>query len=77
MRAVAYLDPASGSILLQALLAGFAGLAVVAKLVGRRVLSAVMFWRRPASEGDYADLETVPAPVDLPASEPARDAVAR
>jgi hypothetical protein len=34
----AYLDPGSGSMLLQALLGGIAGLAVSMKLFGRRVL---------------------------------------
>ena len=33
----AYLDPGSGSMLLQALLGGFAGIAVIAKLYWNRV----------------------------------------
>ena len=35
----AYLDPGSGSMLLQVLLGGFAGLAVIAKLYWNRVTS--------------------------------------
>ena len=35
--AFAYLDPTSGSMLLQVLLGGFAGLAVAARLIWRRI----------------------------------------
>jgi hypothetical protein len=38
-RAMAYLDPGSGSMLLQLLLGGVAGLAVVVKLFWRRLLA--------------------------------------
>jgi hypothetical protein len=44
--AAAYLNPDSGSLLLQALLGGAAGLAVLARLLWGRV--AALFRRRPA-----------------------------
>lgn len=46
----AYLDPGSGSVILQALLGGVAGLAVALKLFGRRVLSFIPFVKNPDSE---------------------------
>ena len=56
---LAYLDPGSGSVILQALLGGIAGLAVALKLFGRRVLTFFRFrkprpveTRPPASERD-------------------------
>ncbi len=36
---LAYLDPGTGSVILQALVGGFAGIVVVAKMGGRRFLS--------------------------------------
>ena len=55
----AYLDPGSGSVILQALLGGVAGLAVALKLFGRRVLTFLRFRkpdpvesRPPAPESD-------------------------
>ena len=36
---LAYLDPGTGSVILQALLGGIAGVAVTLKLFGRRVVS--------------------------------------
>jgi len=50
----AYLDPGSGSVILQALLGGVAGLAVALKLFGRRVLSFIPFVKR--------DTEKTPPP---------------
>lgn len=50
---LAYLDPGTGSVLLQALLGGLAGLAVALKLFGRRLLGFLTFWRNdsaPAAE---------------------------
>ena len=44
----AYLDPGTGSVILQALLGGIAGVALTLKLFGRRVLS--FFRRRPEPE---------------------------
>ncbi|MDQ3572170.1 MAG: hypothetical protein M3383_04850 [Actinomycetota bacterium] len=55
----AYLDPGSGSVILQALLGGVAGIAVALKLFGRRVLSFIPFVKGdskkvppPATESD-------------------------
>jgi hypothetical protein len=45
---LAYLDPGTGSVILQALLGGIAGVALTLKLFGRRILS--FFRRRPPSE---------------------------
>jgi hypothetical protein len=44
--AYAYLDPATGSILLQGLLAGVAGLLVVLRLYWGRVTAFFRRWRR-------------------------------
>ncbi|HYU60519.1 MAG TPA: hypothetical protein VEK39_07155 [Solirubrobacterales bacterium] len=43
---VAYLDPGSGSMVLQAILGGIAGFAVALKMFGRRVISFLTFWKR-------------------------------
>jgi len=39
---IAYLDPGTGSIILQVIVGGFAGLAVFFKMFGRRL----MFWKK-------------------------------
>ncbi|MBL8777993.1 MAG: hypothetical protein JNK12_18790 [Acidimicrobiales bacterium] len=54
----AYLDPGTGSIVLQVIVGGFAGLAVFFKMFGRRM----MFWKKDneltEGEGDTsADAE--------------------
>ncbi len=51
----AYLDPGTGSIVLQVIVGGFAGLAVFFKMFGRRI----MFWKKSdneltSGEGDAA-----------------------
>jgi hypothetical protein len=46
MSLLAYLDPGTGSMLLQALLGGAAGVAVAVKLFGRRVFGFLTFWKR-------------------------------
>jgi hypothetical protein len=46
----AYLDPGSGSMLLQLLLGGFAAFGVVAKLYWRRIIPLVRRWGLP---GDW------------------------
>jgi hypothetical protein len=60
MPAHAYLDPATGSILLQGLLAGFAGLVVVVKLYWRRVRAFFRGERGGAGTLDAA--ESAPSP---------------
>jgi len=47
---LAYIDPGTGSILLQALLGGIAGLAVFLKTTGRR-----LFRRRPQEPAETTD----------------------
>lgn len=56
----AYLDPGTGSVLLQALLGGLAGLAVAVKLFGRRLLASLTFWRRrsPGAAEKHSDAES-------------------
>jgi hypothetical protein len=46
MRVFAYLDPGSGSMLLQMLLGGVAGVAVSIKMFGKRVMRMLTFWKR-------------------------------
>jgi hypothetical protein len=59
---VAYLDPGSGSMLLQALLGGLAGIAVTFKLFGKRILDFIIPSRRKqAEESTTASTETDPA----------------
>jgi len=57
----AYLDPASGSMLLSAIAGGIAGIAVVIKTFGRRIFSVLAFWKKddaqPASDESSKDEE--------------------
>ncbi len=46
MSVFAYLDPGSGSMLLQVLLGGIAGIAVSIKMFGKRVFRTLAFWKR-------------------------------
>ncbi|MGH2981310.1 MAG: hypothetical protein ACRDKV_04605 [Solirubrobacterales bacterium] len=46
MRLFAYLDPGSGSAMLQVLLAGAAGIIVSIKMFGKRIFRTLMFWKR-------------------------------
>lgn len=50
MRLFAYLDPGSGSVMLQALLGGFAAILVSVKMFGKRVFRTLMFWKRDDEE---------------------------
>ena len=45
MRLFAYLDPGSGSIILQTLLGGAAAALVSIKMFGRKVYRSLMFWK--------------------------------
>lgn len=70
----AYLDPGTGSIVLQVIVGGFAGLAVFFKMFGRRM----MFWKKDneLTEGDgdtTADAEptTDAEPATVPPTEAA------
>lgn len=59
---IAYLDPGTGSIVLQVIVGGFAGLAVFFKMFGRRL----MFWKKD----DTTDADA-PSELDVVDAEPA------
>ena len=46
MRLFAYLDPGSGSIILQTLLGGAAAALVSIKMFGKRVYRSLFFWKK-------------------------------
>lgn len=54
---LAYLDPGSGSIVLQALLGGIAGLLVAVKMFGRRITRFFKFWDRDGDDLDRTKSE--------------------
>ncbi len=58
MRLLAYLDPGSGSVLLQALLGGVAALAITGKLWWHRLLTFLRIRKEPADPAP----ESAPAP---------------
>ena len=51
----AYLDPGVGSVALQIILAGFAGLAVILRLLWRRILAVFGFKGATVAEGRTDD----------------------
>jgi hypothetical protein len=57
MRVFAYLDPGSGSVLLQALLGGFAAVLVSIKMFGKRVFRTLVFWKRHDDESEQAETQ--------------------
>ena len=64
---LAYLDPGSGSMILQALLGGVAGLFVAVKMFGVRIKETLFFWRKD----DEVDARNHVAAQDVvPADEP-------
>lgn len=69
MRVLAYLDPGSGSMLLQMLLGGIAGVAVSIKMFGKRVFRVLTFWKSHDEE------PAQPAPAPTPEREPEKEAV--
>ena len=50
MRVFAYLDPGSGSMILQTILGGFAAVLVSIKMFGKRVFRTLTFWRKHDDE---------------------------
>lgn len=62
MEVLAYLDPGSGSMILQAILGGAAGLFVAIKMFGVRLKQTLFFWRKDEEN----DAEAAKAP-DVPA----------
>ena len=68
----AYLDPGTGSIVLQVIVGGFAGLAVFFKMFGRKM----MFWKKDneLTEGEgetAAEATTTAEPATVPPAEAA------
>jgi hypothetical protein len=57
MRVFAYLDPGSGSVLLQTLLGGFAAVLVSIKMFGKRVFRTLFFWRSHDDEPEQAETD--------------------
>jgi hypothetical protein len=55
MRVLAYLDPGSGSAILQMLLAGAAGVVVSVKMFGKRIFRTLMFWKRHDDEPEHPE----------------------
>ena len=51
----AYLDPASGSMILSVVAGGIAGIAVFVKSFGHRIWSAIAFWKKDEDEADSGD----------------------
>ena len=75
MNVLAYLDPGSGSMLLQMLLGGVAGIAVSIKMFGKRIFRTLAFWKRhdedePAPPAPASQKETAPAPQPETEKEP-------
>ena len=68
MKVLAYLDPGSGSMLLQMLLGGVAGVAVSIKMFGKRVFRTLTFWKKH-------DDEPAQPPAHQPKREPEKEAV--
>jgi hypothetical protein len=54
MSVFGYLDPGSGSVLLQALLGGIAGAVVAVKMFGKRVFRSLAFWRKDDEPEEHA-----------------------
>jgi NADH:ubiquinone oxidoreductase subunit 5 (subunit L)/multisubunit Na+/H+ antiporter MnhA subunit len=56
----AYLDPASGSMILSVIAGGIAGIAVFFKSFGARIWSAIAFWKKDDASSE-ADAASAPA----------------
>jgi NADH:ubiquinone oxidoreductase subunit 5 (subunit L)/multisubunit Na+/H+ antiporter MnhA subunit len=62
----AYLDPASGSMILSVIAGGIAGIAVFFKSFGSRIWSAIAFWKKDDAQADAAADDGAPAVADEP-----------
>jgi hypothetical protein len=75
----AYLDPGSGSMLLQMLLGGIAGIAVSIKMFGKRIFGALAFWKKdeeePEPEVSATESEVSAATPEAESSERAKETV--
>jgi hypothetical protein len=58
MEVIAYLDPGSGSMILQIIVGGIAGIAVSAKMFWGRITSKLGFRRNKAEETQTPDSST-------------------
>jgi hypothetical protein len=58
MRVLAYLDPGSGSMVLQALLGGTAAVLVSIKMFGKKVFRTLFFWRKHDEDEETSSPET-------------------
>ena len=58
---LAYLDAGSGSMILQAILGGAAGLFVAIKMFGVRVKNTVFFWRKDEEAPEAEKAPNVPS----------------
>jgi hypothetical protein len=65
MHVFAYLDPGSGSMVLQMLLGGIASAAVAVKMFGKRIWSTLLFWRKDEETAPPAKPGT-PTPTSTP-----------
>ena len=77
---LAYLDPASGSMILSVVAGGIAGIAVFFKSFGHRIWSAIAFWKKDddgsADTADTADGSADAADGDDVSNDGAKAAVA-
>lgn len=55
---LAYLDPSAGSMMLQIILGGLAGVAIALRLFWARILTGLGLGRRKSGEPEEADPET-------------------
>jgi hypothetical protein len=72
MRVLAYLDAGSGSIILQALLGGFAAVIVSIKLFGKKVYRVLFFWK---DHDDDEPATQATAVATQPPADPEKDPV--
>ena len=75
MSVFGYLDPGSGSVLLQALLGGVAGAVVAVKMFGKRVFRTLMFWKRDDEEPSDGEAKTAAATTTPPTHETEKEPV--
>ena len=61
MRVLAYLDPGTGSLMLQALLGGVATVLVSIKMFGKRIYRVLFFWKRHDDEDSEPAASTTTA----------------
>jgi hypothetical protein len=70
MRVLAYLDPGTGSVVLQTILGGAAAVLVSIKMFGKRVFRTLAFWKRH----DEAEPGESPEPAATTATAAQREA---